>query len=597
MKQMLIIFVLTFIAVLKSTEYVVSPQGNDCACGSSSAPFATVKHAASIAKAGDTVTIMPGIYAAGIEIKNSGTTETPIIFQGIRGKNGEYLSIIDGGTAIKDWIPAPEIAPGVWSTAIKEVPGCVTLNGRMAVLIGQKRMNLPRKSPLPNEIHDVHLAFKNTPPPYDRSKLISGFDIMALPENILVWHKQVDWKLKQKQSFWEAAGNMICGWHKGRLYCRFANGKFPEDAEIRVSPRCNGFLLKDKSNVIIRDLCVRGVENSITITGANASNNKVVNNYFLHGTSRIKITNAAHHNIIENNKMSLGYLAAHLHGAGFWKANRMIYLIFKYIVNDKQISRDCAVDIEKSGIGNKIIRNLIYQGLIAIRSTLGEHVEIAHNFVREMSSCGIVSGYSSNMNIHDNFVMDCGINIRIHSFHYAPIPRKCYIYRNGFYQSFNNGMQFFISCSPQYPDSAEQIWFYHNTLIGAKFTNSYAIHKAYSGRKQPVWIYNNLMCQDVEIPPVEKFTGNMFPPPKTKKQNISGNYCIDMKKVFEKTNSAFPSLLLKANSPACKQASKLPALPGISRHLTDIGAIQHCENCDNWLAMFKISEHLRYKGE
>jgi hypothetical protein len=62
-----------------STNYYVSPSGSDSNSGSASAPWATIQHAASIAKAGDTVHVATGNYAA-VSTTISGTATARIRF-------------------------------------------------------------------------------------------------------------------------------------------------------------------------------------------------------------------------------------------------------------------------------------------------------------------------------------------------------------------------------------------------------------------------------------------------------------------------------------------------------------------------------------
>ncbi len=70
------------------------PTGDDASPGSVDQPFATINHAATLAKAGDTVWIHPGTYQPEEEIRpaHSGTEDAPIVFRARPG--GEV--ILDG---------------------------------------------------------------------------------------------------------------------------------------------------------------------------------------------------------------------------------------------------------------------------------------------------------------------------------------------------------------------------------------------------------------------------------------------------------------------------------------------------------------------
>ena len=100
-------------------ELFVSPSGSDKNPGTQKAPFATIACAAAKAQAGDIVKIAPGIYREQVTFARSGKKDAPITFEGARGKNGEFLTIVEGqGTTLSKWVPAPEIAPDVWKTEL-----------------------------------------------------------------------------------------------------------------------------------------------------------------------------------------------------------------------------------------------------------------------------------------------------------------------------------------------------------------------------------------------------------------------------------------------------------------------------------------------
>jgi hypothetical protein len=87
--------------------FYVSDAGNDLNAGTSeAAPFRTIKKAAALAVAGDTINIAGGTYNEYLSLTKSGTASAPITFQGY----GSSPAIITGGTnwaafEIKaDWI-------------------------------------------------------------------------------------------------------------------------------------------------------------------------------------------------------------------------------------------------------------------------------------------------------------------------------------------------------------------------------------------------------------------------------------------------------------------------------------------------------------
>jgi parallel beta-helix repeat protein len=61
-------------------NYYVSNSGSDVADGSQSQPWQTIKHAAQVVQAGNTVHVLPGTYYESPECKNNGTSAAPIRF-------------------------------------------------------------------------------------------------------------------------------------------------------------------------------------------------------------------------------------------------------------------------------------------------------------------------------------------------------------------------------------------------------------------------------------------------------------------------------------------------------------------------------------
>ena len=185
----------------------VSPSGSNKNTGSVKAPFATIAFAASKARPGDTVKIGPGVYREQIIFTRSGTQEAPITFSGTRGKNGEYLSIVEApGTVLKNWAPAPEIAPGVWKTKLARRPDLVMMDGKMITYINSSTMALPRWKKLSGELNENMFWGKFSP----GCKRLPGVDFLRLPKDIRVSHSYFGGR---KEQLWPAIGMQ----EKGRI--------------------------------------------------------------------------------------------------------------------------------------------------------------------------------------------------------------------------------------------------------------------------------------------------------------------------------------------------------------------------------------------
>jgi len=78
-----------------SNVYYVSVDGSDGDTGSLSHPWATIQHADSITKPGDTVIVLDGIYRGDISLASSGTPEQPIVY---KAKNKWKAKLVGTGS-------------------------------------------------------------------------------------------------------------------------------------------------------------------------------------------------------------------------------------------------------------------------------------------------------------------------------------------------------------------------------------------------------------------------------------------------------------------------------------------------------------------
>ncbi len=81
-----------------TTYYVAqTDNANDSNLGTADAPFATLKRAGEVAKAGDRVVIREGVYRETLKPENSGTAASPIIFEAAEGENVVISALEDLG--------------------------------------------------------------------------------------------------------------------------------------------------------------------------------------------------------------------------------------------------------------------------------------------------------------------------------------------------------------------------------------------------------------------------------------------------------------------------------------------------------------------
>jgi hypothetical protein len=81
------------------TIYYVSTTGSNSSAGTSASPFATLQHAHSLAKPGDTIYLRGGVYklSTGIQLTNDGTASAPITITSAPGEK----AVLDGAAMTK----------------------------------------------------------------------------------------------------------------------------------------------------------------------------------------------------------------------------------------------------------------------------------------------------------------------------------------------------------------------------------------------------------------------------------------------------------------------------------------------------------------
>ena len=507
MKKVYVVTILGTLLSLGAGELYVSPSGNNKNPGTKTAPFGTIAFAASKAKPGDTVKIGPGIYREQISFKKSGRKDAPITFAGTRGKNGEFLSIVEApGITVSNWEPAPEIAPGVWKTKLAVRPDLLMMDGKMITYINHLTMALPRWEKLPPEINSDMFWSKFGP----NCKRLPGFDLLSLPKDIKVGHSYFRGR---KEFFWPVIDYVIAGWSKGFLYLRFVNGDKPQNHKFTAS-KGEGFKLNDVSYLVFKDLHMRGSRRQFGIYGK-SSYNTIDSCLLMHGGARVRIDTAASHTTVKNCIMTSGFIQNKLFQLRSKNDMRggLVYLIFKYMIGT---SSSDDVGISDRGSHTRIIGNIIFQGLIGM-DAYGVNCDVRDNVVREMSSVGICSGATTSGSFTGNLVMNCGIPLRIHDLRGKRARREEYHFRNLYVQAPSGGQQIYVHCesyrwgpdmvnfekgtkiykkNPPDPVDPGKIYIYHNTFWGGNdfdslFTVGYLAERFRTA--MPFFFVNNMM--------------------------------------------------------------------------------------------------------
>ena len=620
-----------------AAEIYVSPDGNDKNSGSAKAPFRTIGFAASKAKPGDTVKIGPGVYREQITFRKSGKKGAPITFAGTRGKNGEYLTIIEApGILLDKWVPAPEIAPEVWKVKLVKRPDLITLDGKMIAFINASTMALPRWKDLPSELNENMFWGKFGP----NCKRLPGLDLLTLPKDILVRHRYFG---KRKELFWPALGYVLSGWKDGFLYLRFANGEKPQGRKI-VASTGEGFVLNNVSHLYFKDLHLRSCRRQFRLQGR-SSHNTIDSCLLMHGGARVRIDEGVTHTQVKNSIMTSGFIRDDLFGLRGSHDMRscLVYTIFKYIIGTS-LSDD--VGVLHNGKFTRITGNVFLRGLVGIRA-YGPDIHVQDNVVREMASVGISTGDACTGTFTGNLVMNCGIVLRIHHLRgKVGTKREEFHYRNLYVQARHAGSQFFLHCASYEPNPDEakivkaaknapqtpltlvdpgHIYIYHNTFwggpdLGSNFTVRVIASKL--KRVLPFFVVNNVIKGGprMESRSQELFNGNLlytFDPamramPQRDPEIARRNKLIgveETKKLWNGGNvPGLPDMTLKAGSPALECAidiskpftangKKFTAFPGFAPgyfkgKAPAAGAFQQGESQEKFFRMHKRAEDI-----
>ena len=438
----------------------VSLAGSDSNPGTTAQPWQTIQYAADRAKPGDVICVQPGHYEERVIIRNSGTAQSPIVFQGQQDAKGNYLTILDGSNPVPKgiWQRADEVGFGVWKTTnFPYVPR------NMIILDPQEQ--------------DVNRQWKQIGHIIDRTMTTgqnrgTGFENLAKPPDATVTLEFTGTTI----NYWDGVEAMF-GNLNGVTYIRFRDGDDPDDYAMRSSPEGAAVTIEDASYVIIRGLQIQGARNGVIIRGGNAHHNVLEDNLILHGHDRVVLENKASFNHIRRNEMTMNYI---YDGFGPHDANPInehIYRQFKYVYGPSG-SDDRGVKMYDEGKGNEIYENEIHDGLIGIiiwglRGRVSD-TKIYDNRIYNHSSIGIaiVLERLTNVQIYDNFISNANINIRPHQYNdLASSGSSVYIYRNRLQLPPDLGSHIYFHWSyigiPSgfvHPD----IWFYQNSFIGGE---------------------------------------------------------------------------------------------------------------------------------
>jgi len=432
--------------------YHVAPGGADNADGGKAAPFKTLARAVKAARPGDTVRVAPGVYTETLAPQVSGQPDKPIIFEGEKSADGQWLSVIDGSVPWQaDWHPAPEVGQGVFKATFSGfAPRALLCDGKFVPRIWPNNM--------------------------DKGE---GFRRLAYPDSHTI-------KLRPDLPdlhYWDTVGAMF-GLKDSVVYLRFRGGDDPKGKNLRAAPDGGGVDINDQSHIVIRRLLIRGGESCVLIRGPKASNNLVEDCRMENASQRVYITNGASRTVIRGNVMTfVPYSDNCRTGAWGWGGapdktpydmlvKQHFYREYKYFFGPS-VTSDYAVRIYRAGPGNEICGNTLFTGGQGVCVYDARDVDVHHNTISGFSSIGMACTLDKTVNIRfrDNFVSDCNINFRAHHVNQPgqKEPRSLYVYRNRFHLPPQSGSHVYFHYYEKndvndylHPD----LFFYHNSFCG-----------------------------------------------------------------------------------------------------------------------------------
>lgn len=443
------------------TLYVSALKGSDSYDGTLDNPLRTISKALELAEPGDRILAAPGRYNERIIFPKSGLPDKPIILEGTRDLQGKWLTTLDGSTPFTNkWVSAPEIGPGVYKT---------TWEDREPFLMtsGNDYRQIPRICPF-------------------KVKNEAALEKMAYPSDYKVKTKFIQGEV----NYWDIIEAMFAVSNQ-TVYLRFRDGDNPNNKILNAAPEGGVLNIENKSCLVIKNLFICGGSACVSISGPEANDNIVTDNFLLNGRERVIVQKEANRNQICFNDITAHFLSDN-YKTGAWgggalgentpyelRVKEHFYNQYKYLFGANSTG-DTAIRFFCAGADNQAFANHVAYGGQGI-SCYGqnkqrtERVKIHHNLVYGFSSIGIIVTLSGvkDIEVYDNLVYDNNINLRIHHVNEAKQDpgRSLYVYRNCFYQLPGRGTHIFFHYQPNdvpadYPHA--EVWIYHNSFAGGQ---------------------------------------------------------------------------------------------------------------------------------
>ncbi len=425
----------------------VSSEGSSVNPGTLEQPWRSIQYAADRAQPGDVICVKAGTYYERVVIKNSGEVERPIIFQGERGPDGEYLTIVNGGALVgSGWQPFSGGGSGAYRIATNQIP-----EGEPAVMVAYgKHLGRITKSS-------------------DHSIDGDGFSVFG-PDGLNV---TIDAEFVGRiVNLWEPTYSAWGNKSDGYTYIRFKDGANPNTIALSAAPPGSaGFLISGKQYNTIRDFSVHTAEFGIKLDNG-AHHNIIEQNFLSSATVTFYSRGGAHHNIIRYNEMTGNFYGIE---PGSYRtrnpeedAKREALYRFGKRWSSNGGSDNKLMRIEDAGSDSEIAYNHLHDAQFGIWLWGAERLDFHHNILHGTVGSGLLVWHDLvDVQIHDNLIYNCNVQMRFHHADEQSSSYRVYIYRNRFYQLGK---------------SSNNYTHYVNRTLGVKAQgNYYVYHNSFSG--------------------------------------------------------------------------------------------------------------------
>ena len=452
------------------TTLYVATDGSDTNPGTSQAPFRTIQHAADTAQPGDKVVIRPGVYEERVVITTSGRSDEPIIFEGEEG------AVIDGGTRITGWEPAPEIGSGVY------------------------KINHGPWTPRNMVWNDKFV------PELDRGIMNDGRfrTIMSRPSTDENWDRLP-----------ATYGNL-----DGTTYVRLQDGQNPETEDVAFAPFSTNnraaLRLLNADHIIVRGLTMRNAYRALQLYEAN--DNIIEHNLLAGGSEILEIRSGSARNHARHNEITLDYINPYI---GNPTIGPEIYSEIRRDLKGRARRGDPnGVRIFMAGADNHIYGNFIHGTFDAVMlgggagdgwietgrgGWVGNHRTMVYdNVILHTQDSGVeLLSELTDSQFFNNIIAEAQTGFRIKSgFSEGPM----YVYRNFIYNTNPQWYQGRPSGTSFYTwDMPGTLYFYHNTISNPRRPLSFGWNSGHFGREgnpyraENLWFINNIFSSELGI--------------------------------------------------------------------------------------------------